>query len=604
VPWGLGSCADADINIDTDTNTGTVRLRLQLGWWRDLRVVAGDRSLDSLRFRTTTVSRSVTVTGSVNLRSTTSITMTPLLTRSWLSVDGPGTPPPTTRNRVWSAGLLVVPILFAWYISAYLGRGPSADNIELVRIDISRVLKQNLALAKHSWEHGVLTHALLELQNPELTVFAGPGYGVSLRDHSPGAVLEAFPGAKLPMCGLHGRYDEWTSVKGLRYAASKIETARPTRRGRGEGEKWWLYRGEKGGSAADAASLGWAALLLERAGADDPRNPVAVGRNAYGEAVDEMVDFLFRGYEDGGNMRFVDVDADAVGSVHGARRGVGLAEGTSWAVSHRVDSPQLWADFVFMVPPFLAAYAVGRQDEKWLFEAVEQIRAYARVLAVKHDTEWDGLWRHIVTLPRELGEDVCCHDEGLWLTGNAWALAGVVRVLGVLERWRPNMSTRSTGSGGMSEDRRVSYRAELLGMGHQMLQALRYRAEHGLRRNILNNYLDRPRPPQIHDTSRSYEGDPAGTALVASSVYRLAQLGLLEDPTMLDWADEMYNAVAQQVDGNGFLTPVASVTGVPSRELVGHTSEAQSFAILMYAARRDCEKLGVCRKNKSRRGWF
>lgn len=443
----------------------------------------------------------------------------------------------------------------------------------------------------------MLTHALLELQNPELTVFAGPGYGVHLKNHNPGAVLEAFPGGNLPMCGLYGRYDEWTSVKGLRYAASKMETARPL----SKGERWWLYRVEKNGSAADAASLGWAGLLLERAGADDPRNPVAVGRNAYGEAVDEMVEFLFRDYKDGGNMRFIDVDAGE--SAHEAERSVGQAEGASWAISHRVDSPQLWADFVFMVPPLLAAYAVARQDEKWLFEAVEQIRAYAKVLVVEDDTEWNGLWRHIITLPRDLGECVCCHDEGLWLTGNAWALAGIVRVLGVLERWRPDMSSRTSGLGGKHEDRRTEYQAELLRMVHQMLEALRHRAKQEPS-NLLNNYLDSPPPSQTPDDSRTHEGDPAGTALIASSIYRLSQLGLLKDFTMLDWADEMYNAVAQQIDDKGFLTPVASVTRIPSRELVEGTSEAQSFAILMYAARRDCEKLGICKKNKSRGRWF
>lgn len=524
--------------------------------------------------------------------------MTPVLTRSWLGGDSGS----MRAGRPRLVLLLVVPVLLAWYLSAYFGggRNETGDEVEPVNIDISRVLKQNLALASHSWEHGVLTHALLELQNPELTVFAGLGYGFDLRNPNPGAVLEPFPGGNLPMCGRSGRYDEWTNVKGLRYAAGKIETARPVKNG--NGERWWLYRGEKDGSAADAASLGWAGLLLERAGAEDPRNPVAVGRNAYGEAVDEMVGFLFREYDhgQGANARFV----VALGSAVEALRGVGEAKGMRWAVSHRVDSPQLWADFVFMVPPFLAAYAVARQDEKWLVEAVEQVKAYAEVLAVKGDDDLEGLWRHIVAQARDLGEDVCCHDQGCWLTGNAWALAGMVRVLGVLERWRPTVDNRVAGSGGIGPSRRMEYRTDLLEMMHHMLRALRYRAKQAPWNDILENYLDMPPSWEVFESAGPKSDDPAGTALVASSIYRLAQLRVLEDLTMLNWADKMYNAVAKRVDSNGILTRVASVTGIPSRELVANTSEAQSFAILMYAARRDCEKLGICKKHAISRKWW
>lgn len=522
--------------------------------------------------------------------------MTAPPTRSWVATDSDAPVSfQQSRSRGLSTLLIIGPILLAWYLSTYLG-GTAGHEIELVDIDISKVLKQNLALAKHSWEHGVLTHALLELQNPELSVFAGPGHGFDLRNPNPGATLEPFPEGKLPMCGRSGRYDEWTSVKALRYAAGKVQTAKPMKKG----EEWWLYREEQDGSAADAASLGWATLLLERAGADDPSNPVAVGRNAYGEAVDEMVDFLFRDHDRGGNMRFV----VGLGSTVDALRGIGQKDGVSWAISHRVHSPQMWADYAYMSPPFLAAYAVARQDEKWLVEAVEQIKAYAEVLAVKDDHDLKGVWRHIVSQPRHLGEDICCHDEGLWLTGNAWALAGMVRVLGVLEKWQPNTRARAAKSTNLDDSKRQYGRTELLGMSHEMLRAMHGRALQAPWDDLLENYLDHPPSREAFELYGPNNSDPAGTALVASSIYRLAQLETLEDLSMLDWADKMYNAVARHVDNTGFLTPVASVTGVPSRELVVSTSEAQSFAILMYTARRDCEKLGICKKHASRGGWF
>jgi len=115
--------------------------------------------------------------------------MTAPPTRSWVATDSDAPVSfQQSRSRGLSTLLIIGPILLAWYLSTYLG-GTAGHEIELVDIDISKVLKQNLALAKHSWEHGVLTHALLELQNPELSVFAGPGHGFDLRNPNPGATL-------------------------------------------------------------------------------------------------------------------------------------------------------------------------------------------------------------------------------------------------------------------------------------------------------------------------------------------------------------------------------------------------------------------------------
>ncbi|KAK5091731.1 hypothetical protein LTR05_001916 [Lithohypha guttulata] len=496
-------------------------------------------------------------------------------------------------------------------------------------IPISKVLKQNLALAKHPREHGVLTHALLELQNPELTVFAGPGYGVDLRNPFRGEGgrvrgLEAFPEGMLPRCGGGGsgggwgRYDEWTRVKGLRYAASKVRTTGNGRRmssvgGDGWGKeerKQWLIESE---DAADAASLGWATLLLERAGAIDVSNPVGVGRNAYGEAADEMVRYLV---ED--NAKFILKDnAVAGGSLDvGSKslekdqplRRIGQSTGKNWAISHRTDSVQLWADFVFMVPPFLAAYAVARQDERWLREAVEQIRAYKAVLDDSHFeckdldntsfpinpthssavTSRKGLWRHIVSQPRDVGQGECCHDEAFWLTGNAWALAGITRVLGVIERWEAPRSTAKTLNSQIKSDKWRASTELLKGMVSEMLSSL---VSQNLDTSaLLKNYLNTPGS----EATQWAFGDAAGSALVASSVYRLAQLGALNDPGMLSWADQLYDVVAKHISADGLLRSVATMRDVPSRYPVNATSEGQSFAIMMYAARRDCAKLGIC----------
>lgn len=527
----------------------------------------------------------------------------------------PAAPKPVSRTRNASLSsfriYLIATSSIVVCIAILLGLPPfrtsskTTATFHIENVPVSKVLRQNLALARHSWEHGVLTHALLELQNPELTIFAGPGYGFNLRNPNKGpggkaVELAAFPGGLLPRCGggtgsgSWGRYDDWTKVKGLRYAASKIKTTATPRSvigqsGRAhEKTRQWLTESE---SAADAASLGWTALLLERTGAEDPANPVSVGRNAYGEAADEMVRWLVQD-----NPKYYAVPKGEVKQAQFMRE-VGASNGTTWAISHRADSVQLWADSVFMVPPFLAVYAVARRDERWLWEAFEQIRAYGAVL-VEQELELNGqvyaeretsakegrigLWKHIITEPRVLASDECCHDESYWLTGNAWAFAGIVRVLGVLKRWRFDGARITANEAQNRNIRRVEAISLLEEMVNSALAQLKI--SYGESQKLLPNYLDEP---ESEVASWAF-GDAAGTALIVSSIYRLGQLGSLGDRSMISWADSLYNVVAQHIDEDGFLGQVTTVSEVPGKVAVNATAEGQSFALLMFAARRDC----------------
>lgn len=64
------------------------------------------------------------------------------------------------------------------------------------------------------------------------------------------------------------------------------------------------------------------------------------------------------------------------------------------AISHREDQVQLWADFVYMVPPFIAYFgALETGDAKlWLLrEGYNQCKEYREVLR-----DNSGLWQHIV----------------------------------------------------------------------------------------------------------------------------------------------------------------------------------------------------------------
>jgi rhamnogalacturonyl hydrolase YesR len=95
------------------------------------------------------------------------------------------------------------------------------------------------------------------------------------------------------------------------------------------------------------------------------------------------------------------------------------------AISQRVSQVQLWADYVYMAPPFIAYYGAlecGHRGEFLLKTAYEQVKLYREVLFDRNI----GLWRHI-----DLGQGI---DPTHWGTGNAWAAAGALRVLATIQR--------------------------------------------------------------------------------------------------------------------------------------------------------------------------
>jgi rhamnogalacturonyl hydrolase YesR len=94
------------------------------------------------------------------------------------------------------------------------------------------------------------------------------------------------------------------------------------------------------------------------------------------------------------------------------------------AISQRESQVQLWSDYVYMAPPFIAYYGAlkcGHEGRSLLQTAYEQVKLYREVL-FDRDV---GLWRHIA-----LGEGT---DPTHWGTGNAWAAAGALRVLATIQ---------------------------------------------------------------------------------------------------------------------------------------------------------------------------
>jgi hypothetical protein len=280
---------------------------------------------------------------------------------------------------------------------------------------------------------------------------------------------------------------------------------------------------------------------------------------------------------------------------------------THSAMSHRDAPPELWGDFVYMVPPFLAYYGVATQDMRYLEESVGQCQLYDEVLRTDIPPRLDDgqqtcrgrLWRHIVSDPAILEPEICCTDPDLWLTSNAWAVAGMTRVLTTILKWQPpddSPISPSRFAQFVGESRTV-----LVEIISAMLNCVAV-AAHQLETQdqttgLLKNYLfDVPAAHHHQSADRAF-GDTAGTALMVSAVYRLAVLlpDTFARPLFLDWAHAKCRAVSKHIDLNGVAGPVADVSHVPSQVPVPQSSEGQSMVILMYSALRDCMDAGICR---------
>jgi len=214
------------------------------------------------------------------------------------------------------------------------------------------------------------------------------------------------------------------------------------------------------------------------------------------------------------------------------------------AISHRVNQVQLWADFVYMAPPFIAYYG-ALHCNSLLQEAYEQVKLYRDML---FDAK-AGLWRHIV-----LGKG---EDPTHWGTANGWAVAGMLRVLETIKK---------------------SYAAHL--MESQQTDLVRWVSKtldgvwtHQQENGTLLNWID----------DRGSFADASSTALLAAATFRFASI--TGDTTHIPAAIHALRLVRESVDSKGWLTNTVDPLkfSVPSRP--GHHSpEGQSFVLLLEAA--------------------
>lgn len=104
---------------------------------------------------------------------------------------------------------------------------------------------------------------------------------------------------------------------------------------------------------------------------------------------------------------------------------------TGTSVHLRVKVP-LTSTSVSMVPPSLAFAGVLLNNQTLVSIAHEQCQLYRS--AMRNETA--GLWAHIL-----LGEGI--QDTNRWLTGNAWAAYGMMRVLATIQKspWAGEMGS-------------------------------------------------------------------------------------------------------------------------------------------------------------------
>ncbi|KAK7034656.1 hypothetical protein VNI00_012298 [Paramarasmius palmivorus] len=237
------------------------------------------------------------------------------------------------------------------------------------------------------------------------------------------------------------------------------------------------------------------------------------------------------------------------------------------AISHRAEEPELWADFIYMAPPFIAYYGLDKSDASLIKEAVEQCKLYREVLL----SSSPRLWKHIVGNLHP--------DPGHWSTGNAWAAAGMTRVLATVLR---------APSYVVSASQKRTWANELTSMIKEIVDgAITSPDDDGL----LRNYLD--------DTT--WFGEISGSSLISAVVYRMAilQPDVFARDTYLEWADATRETLGEgHVTEEGIVRPAVNPLGWDDREpFVTGSPEGQNFVVLMYAAWRDCVLQRVCRFN-------
>ncbi|GAA6009929.1 hypothetical protein JCM10207_002161 [Rhodosporidiobolus poonsookiae] len=269
-----------------------------------------------------------------------------------------------------------------------------------------------------------------------------------------------------------------------------------------------------GGAAADPASLGVGWMI-------------AAEKNAsLLPAVDEEIDYLMQDV-----LRFDD-------------------EYGTMSMRQANEEVSCWADFVYMVPPFLAYYGVANHNETIIDECFRQLHGYRSHLLGTNT----NLWKHIT-------DEGAIDDPNLWATGNAWVAGGLLRVAATLRK-----STYWA-----KYEKQVD---EILGWADAIVAEA---FTHIRDDDLLPNYFDYSPADTFSDGSAS--------ALLASVPFRLAGLGYNQTSTNLDIAERVRVAVNKSInETTGWIAPAVNPIGWGENS--GESPESVAFALLLDAAYR------------------
>ncbi len=234
---------------------------------------------------------------------------------------------------------------------------------------------------------------------------------------------------------------------------------------------------------------------------------------------------------------------------------------------------------MYMAPPFIAYYGAATNNLSMLQQAVDQSAFYRQILAYANEP-LQGAWMHIIGPQSE--------DQGLWSTGNGWAAAGMTRVLATV--LKAPIARRNHAWQRQVVSQLSSYIQEILDAA----------IVSGFDSGLLHNYWN---PDQ--GSNHTY-GEASGTSLLAAVAYRMAVLPVgLSEAKVLEystWADAIrFTLGGTDLEGNPHVTSNGTVTPTVDpldwQSAVPYTAgspEGQNFVVLMYAAWRDCVKVGVC----------
>ena len=248
------------------------------------------------------------------------------------------------------------------------------------------------------------------------------------------------------------------------------------------------------------------------------------------------------------------------------------------AISHRTNQTQLWADFIYMAPPFIAYYGAlqcGPGGDSLMWMAYEQVKLHREELFDKKV----GLWRHTA-----LGNGT---DHKHWATGNAWAAAGALRVLATIQRSHASKSIRSHQKDLMKWVGEILDGVWKFQVGVCLFHfAIMFRSfrcsslpfqnsdatlQH--KNGTLLNYID---------DSDSF-ADSSSTALLAATTFRFASIA--KNDTHIPAAIRALRLVRESVDRHGWLHNTVNPLKISTPNRPGHHSpEGQSFVLLLEAA--------------------